>query len=79
MAGPSPHSVCAVTGALAVDRVARPDEEGPELCAPPAKTLAVPRLEGGGYAILAGFGEELLVRAEPFDAVELDLQLSFSR
>lgn len=46
---------------------------------PEAKTLEVLRLEGSRYSILATFADEPLVRAEPFDAIELELPLLFTR
>ena len=46
---------------------------------PATKTLEVLRLETGRYTILATHADEPLVRAEPFDAIELELPLLFSR
>jgi len=40
---------------------------------PAAETLEVLRLDGDGYRIAATFAGSTKVRAEPFDAVELDL------
>jgi Uma2 family endonuclease len=41
---------------------------------PEARTLAVSRLEGGRWLELGVFGGEQVVRAEPFDAVEIALE-----
>lgn len=46
---------------------------------PATKTLEVLRLETGRYTILATHADEPAVRAEPFDAIELELPLLFSR
>jgi Uma2 family endonuclease len=40
---------------------------------PDAKTLEVYRLDGDTYRLLDTFGDEARVRAEPFDAIELEL------
>ncbi len=40
---------------------------------PSAKTLEVFRLDGEGYRLAATFAGDAQVRAEPFDAIELDL------
>jgi Uma2 family endonuclease len=40
---------------------------------PRARVLEVFRLEGADYSLLATYSGEVHVRAEPFDAVELDL------
>ncbi len=42
---------------------------------PMARTLEVLRLEGGRWSILAVHADHALIRAEPFDAVELELGL----
>jgi Uma2 family endonuclease len=42
---------------------------------PGARTLEVFRLEGERWSLLATHGDEQRVRAEPFDAIELDLSL----
>lgn len=42
---------------------------------PLAKTLEVFRLESGRWSLLNAFAENERVRAEPFDAIELDLSL----
>jgi Uma2 family endonuclease len=42
---------------------------------PDARTLEVYRLEGAGWFLAATHAGEMRVRAEPFDAVELDLSL----
>lgn len=46
---------------------------------PDARTLEVLRLEGSSWLLAATFGGDARVRAEPFDAVELDLSLCGSR
>jgi Uma2 family endonuclease len=40
---------------------------------PVARTLEVFRLEGGRWTVLAVHGDDSVVRAEPFDAIEVDL------
>ena len=40
---------------------------------PIARTLEVFRLEGGRWTLIGAHGDEPTVRAEPFDAVDLDL------
>lgn len=40
---------------------------------PDARTLEVLRLDGAHWTLLAAHGEDEVVRAEPFDAIELDL------
>jgi len=42
---------------------------------PSLRTLEIYRLEGSHYVLLDTFGEDAVVRAEPFDAVELPLQI----
>ena len=42
---------------------------------PTVKTLEVYRLEGGRYALLDTYEGDDVVRAEPFDAIELALGL----
>ena len=46
---------------------------------PDAHTLEVFRLDGGGYRLLATHDEDQLVRAEPFDAIELELGALWAR
>ena len=46
---------------------------------PRIRTLEVYRLEGGRYALLDTWEGDVAVRAEPFDAVELDLALLWAR
>ena len=41
---------------------------------PAAKTLEVLRLADGAYAFVAAYAEAEVVRAEPFDAIELRLE-----
>lgn len=45
------------------------------LLQPVHRTLEVYRWEGGHYVLADTFGEDAVVRAEPFDAIELDLSL----
>ena len=40
---------------------------------PVAKTLEFYRLEHGSWLLVKVFADEVMVRAEPFDAIELDL------
>jgi Uma2 family endonuclease len=40
---------------------------------PAARTLEVLRLEGGRWVVLAAHGDSARVRAEPFEAVEIEL------
>ena len=40
---------------------------------PELRILEIYRLEGPHYALLAAYGENAPVRAEPFEAIELDL------
>jgi len=42
---------------------------------PDAKTLEVERLDGETYRVVLSASEDDKVRAEPFDAIELDLGL----
>lgn len=42
---------------------------------PAARTLEVLRLQGGRWSIIAVHADRARVRAEPFDAIELDLAL----
>jgi|JI10StandDraft_1071094.scaffolds.fasta_scaffold1904433_1 Uma2 family endonuclease len=46
---------------------------------PRVHTLEVYRLEGGRYALLDTWEGDVAVRAEPFDALELNLALLWSR
>lgn len=46
---------------------------------PRIRTLEVYRLEGGRYTLLDTWEGDAVVRAEPFDAVELDLALVWAR
>jgi Uma2 family endonuclease len=46
---------------------------------PLAQTLEVFRLDGGRWVLLATYGGDARVRAEPFDALELDLAVLWSR
>lgn len=43
------------------------------LVSPTLRTLEVYRLEGGKWVLLNTYGGDEIVRAEPFDAVEIDL------
>lgn len=40
---------------------------------PLERTLEVFRLESGGWRLAGAYGDDALVRAEPFEAFELDL------
>ena len=42
---------------------------------PPARTLEVLRLEGGRWTISGSYADLETVRAEPFDAIDLELAL----
>jgi Uma2 family endonuclease len=42
---------------------------------PMARTLEVLRLEGGRWSIVGTFSDADVVRAEPFDAIDLELSL----
>jgi len=44
---------------------------------PQARALTVSRLEGGRWLELGSFGEDEKVRAEPFEAIEIDLSAWF--
>jgi Uma2 family endonuclease len=46
---------------------------------PLAKTLEVLRLDGPTYRIVGTYHDEARVRAEPFDAIELDLSVLWAR
>lgn len=46
---------------------------------PIVKTLEVLRLDGETYRLLATFRDDARVRAEPFDAIELDLTVLWAR
>jgi Uma2 family endonuclease len=46
---------------------------------PEARTLEVFRLDGPSYRLVATFAGEAPVRAEPFDAIELDLGALWQR
>ncbi|MCC7381573.1 MAG: Uma2 family endonuclease [Deltaproteobacteria bacterium] len=45
---------------------------------PIARTLEVYRHDAGRWVLIAAFADEVVVRAEPFDAIELELGLLFS-
>ncbi|WP_437964488.1 Uma2 family endonuclease [Sorangium sp. So ce260] len=49
------------------------------LLSPLLRTLEVYRLEGGRWVLLETYEEDVKVRAEPFDAVELDLAAIWTR
>jgi len=49
------------------------------LLSPLLRTLEVYRLEGGRWMLLETYEEDAKVRAEPFDAVELDLAAIWAR
>ena len=46
---------------------------------PAAKTPEVYRLTGENWMLVASFADDAVVRAEPFDAIELELALLFAR
>jgi Uma2 family endonuclease len=46
---------------------------------PLTKTLEVFRLDSGRWSLLATFRDEAVVRAEPFDAIELELGVLWAR
>lgn len=46
---------------------------------PRQKTLEVCRPEGDGWRVIAAHGEDQRIRAEPFEAIELDLALLWAR
>jgi hypothetical protein len=46
---------------------------------PLLRTLEVYRLEGGRWSLLETYEDDEKVRAEPFDAVELDLASIWAR
>jgi Uma2 family endonuclease len=46
---------------------------------PLARTLEVCRLDGDGWRIVATWRDDAVVRAEPFDAVELELALLLAK
>lgn len=46
---------------------------------PLARTLEVLRLDGAGWRVAATFEGDAIVRAEPFDAIELELGALWAR
>jgi Uma2 family endonuclease len=46
---------------------------------PIAKTLEILRLDGATYRLIVTYHDETRVRAEPFDAIELDLAVLWAR
>ncbi len=44
-----------------------------------ARTLEILRLDGGSYRLVTTFHGDAKVRAEPFDAIELDLAILWAR
>ena len=80
-----PDWVCEVLSpsTASVDRVkklaiyAREQVAHAWLVDPIARTLEVLRLEQGRWSIVSSFADFAVVRAEPFDAIELDLSLIF--
>jgi Uma2 family endonuclease len=83
----APDWVCEVLSpsTAAVDRAdklpiyAREGVQHAWLLDPTAKTLEVLRLEGDAWRLLATWRDEAVVRAEPFDAFELDLAVLWAR
>ena len=49
------------------------------LVQPSSKTLEVYRLDGDTYRLVGTHAEDALVRAEPFDAIELELGVLWAR
>ena len=80
-----PDWVCEVLSpsTASVDRVkklaiyAREQVTHAWLVDPIARTLEVLHLEQGRWSIVSSFADFAVVRAEPFDAIELDLSLIF--
>jgi hypothetical protein len=83
----APDWVCEVispsTGAL--DRAGKMPHYGHAgvghlwLVDPSARTVEVFRRDGDGWRLLNAFAEDAKVRAEPFDAIELDLSVLWAR
>lgn len=79
----SPDWVCEVLSASTsrIDRVLKRGIYAREAVShfwivdPAAKTLEVERLDGDSHRIVLAASEDEKVRAEPFDAIELDLAL----
>jgi Uma2 family endonuclease len=79
----APDWVCEVLSpsTASIDRVkkltiyAREQVPHAWLVDPLARTLEVLRLENGRWSIVATFADLAVVRAEPFDAIDLDLSL----
>jgi len=46
---------------------------------PLAQTLEVYRLENGSFVLVDTYEADAVIRAEPFDAIELDLSILWSR
>ena len=46
---------------------------------PEARSLEVFRLDGETYRVVGAYAEDAKVRAEPFDAIELDLSVLWMR
>jgi Putative restriction endonuclease len=46
---------------------------------PTSRTLEVYRLEAGRWILLETYEDDAVVRAEPFDAIELELSLLWER
>jgi Uma2 family endonuclease len=85
--GLAPDWACEVLSpsTVRVDRVLKLNIYGRErvphvwLVDPIARTLEVFRLDGDGYRLLVVHGGDAPVRAEPFDAIELDLGAVFGQ
>jgi Putative restriction endonuclease len=83
----APDWVCEVispsTGAL--DRASKMPHYGRAgvghlwLVDPAAKTVEIFRFDGDGWRLVGAFAENAKVRAEPFDAIELDLSVLWAR
>jgi len=83
----APDWVCEVLSpsTVATDRVdklpiyAREGVQNVWLVDPLARTLEVLRLERGAYWLVGMWRDEAVVRAEPFDAIELELAVLWAR
>lgn len=71
-----PHKVAEVVdGVLHLPVYARAGVRHAWLVDPAARTLEVLRLEGERWTLVATWADAAKVRAEPFDAIELDLAI----
>ena len=75
-----PHKVAEVVdGVLHLPVYARAGVRHAWLVDPAARTLEVLSLDGPTYRLLATYADDERVRAEPFDAIELDLAVLWLR